>query len=114
VRPDTATGLILGLSITSRMLCVELDGSRRIWPAHVGCPVDPDGLRRIQKDLWMIIKMIKGHPKQNRMIRRCDESRPRANQAQTGAVAWTLVPFNIPTRRCGWTLGAMGRVVAPS
>ena len=39
----------LDLSITRRMLGVELDGSRRIWPAHAGCPVGPDGSRRIQK-----------------------------------------------------------------
>jgi hypothetical protein len=32
------------------MLGVELDGSRRIEPAHVGWPVGPDGSRRIQKD----------------------------------------------------------------
>ena len=32
------------------MLGVGLDGSRRIWPAHVGCSVGPDGFRRIQKD----------------------------------------------------------------
>ena len=38
------------LPITSRMLRVDLDGSRRIEPAHVGCVVGPDGSRRIQKD----------------------------------------------------------------
>jgi hypothetical protein len=32
------------------MLGVDLDGSRRIEPAHVGCLVGPDGSRRIQKD----------------------------------------------------------------
>jgi hypothetical protein len=29
---------ILDLPFTSRMLRVGLDGSRRIWPAHVGMP----------------------------------------------------------------------------
>ena len=38
------------LPITRRMLGVDLDGSRRIEPAHVGCPVDADGSRRLQKD----------------------------------------------------------------
>ena len=38
------------LPITRRMLGVDLDGSRRIEPAHVGCPVGPDGSRGIQKD----------------------------------------------------------------
>jgi len=38
------------LPITRRMLGVDLDGSRRIQPAHVGRLVDPDGLRRLQKD----------------------------------------------------------------
>jgi hypothetical protein len=32
------------------MLGVDLDGSRRIEPAHVGWPVGPDGSRRIQTD----------------------------------------------------------------
>jgi hypothetical protein len=32
------------------MLGVDLDGSRRIEPAHVGRLVDPDGSRRIQTD----------------------------------------------------------------
>jgi hypothetical protein len=38
------------LPITSRMLGVDLDGFRRIEPAHVGWPVGLDGFRRIQKD----------------------------------------------------------------
>jgi hypothetical protein len=38
------------LSTTRRILRVDLDGSRRIWPAHVGCLVGPDGSGRIQKD----------------------------------------------------------------
>jgi hypothetical protein len=29
---------------------VDLVGSRRIWPAHVGCLVDPDGSRRVLLD----------------------------------------------------------------
>jgi hypothetical protein len=33
------------------MLGVDLDGSRRIEPAHVGCLIGPDGSRRI---VWMI------------------------------------------------------------
>jgi hypothetical protein len=47
------------LPFTSRMLGVDLDGSRRIEPAHVGCSsvqTAPDGCRRI---VWMIIGMIK-------------------------------------------------------
>jgi hypothetical protein len=32
------------------MFGVDLVGSRRIWPAHVGQRVGPDGSRRIQKD----------------------------------------------------------------
>jgi hypothetical protein len=36
--------------IRSLVLCVDLVGSRRIWAAHVGCLVGPDGSRRIQKD----------------------------------------------------------------
>src|SRR5215207_11732503 len=40
----------LDLPSTRRMLGVDLDGSRRIEPAHVGWPVGPDGSRRIQTD----------------------------------------------------------------
>jgi hypothetical protein len=40
----------LDLPITSRMLSVGLDGSRRIEPAHVGCAVGLDGSRQMQKD----------------------------------------------------------------
>jgi hypothetical protein len=36
--------------IRSLVLCVDLVGSRRIWPAHVGGLVDPDGSRRIPSD----------------------------------------------------------------
>jgi hypothetical protein len=36
--------------IRSLVLCVDLVGSRRIWPAHVGGVVDPDGSRRIPSD----------------------------------------------------------------
>jgi hypothetical protein len=45
-----AVQVTLHHSITSRMLGVDLDGSRGIWPAHVGCLVGPGGSRRIQKD----------------------------------------------------------------
>jgi hypothetical protein len=45
------------LPMTRRMLGVDLDGSRRIEPAHVGCLVGLDASRRI---VWMIKRMIKG------------------------------------------------------
>src|ERR687891_1802843 len=32
------------------VLCVDLVGSRGIWPAHVGCVVDPDGSRGVPSD----------------------------------------------------------------
>jgi hypothetical protein len=41
------------------MLGIDLVGSRRIWAAQVGCPVGPDGSRRIQTDRLEIIGMIK-------------------------------------------------------
>ena len=40
----------IDLPITSRMLGVDLDGTGRVLPAHVGCLVDPDGSRRTQTD----------------------------------------------------------------
>jgi hypothetical protein len=58
------------LPITSRMLGVDLDGTRQIEPAHVGASsvqTAPDGYRRID---WMIIGMIKAHPTQDRMAHR--------------------------------------------
>jgi hypothetical protein len=45
--------------IRRRMLYVDLVGSRRVWPAHVGSLIGPDGSRRI---VWMIKRMIKAHP----------------------------------------------------
>jgi hypothetical protein len=36
--------------LRSLVLCVDLVGSRRIWPAHVGCLVDPEGSRRVRSD----------------------------------------------------------------
>src|SRR4029453_9126383 len=36
--------------IRSLVLRVDLIGSRRIWAAHVGCLVGPDGSRRLQTD----------------------------------------------------------------
>ena len=36
--------------IRSVVLCVDLVGSRRIWPAHIGRVVGPDGSRRILSD----------------------------------------------------------------
>jgi hypothetical protein len=41
------------------MLGVDLDGYRRIEPAHVGWPVGLDGSRRIQKDRLDDQRMIK-------------------------------------------------------
>jgi hypothetical protein len=49
--PNRAMSLVLDYPITRRMLGVDLDRSRRIWPAQVGCPVGPDSSRRIQTDL---------------------------------------------------------------
>src|SRR5829696_935367 len=60
------------LPLTRRMLGVDLDGSRRIWPAHGGWPVGPDGSQRMQKDRLDDQRMIKGLPMQNRMARLAD------------------------------------------
>jgi hypothetical protein len=40
----------LNRQIRSLVLYVDLVGSRRIWPAHVGGVVDPDGSRRVPSD----------------------------------------------------------------
>jgi hypothetical protein len=45
--------------IRSLVLCVDLVGSRRIWPAHVECLVGPGGSRRSRRIVWMIKRMIK-------------------------------------------------------
>jgi hypothetical protein len=59
----------LDLPITSRMLGVDLVGSRRIQPAHVGWPVGPDGSRRIEKDRLDDQTDDQGHPIDCRMAR---------------------------------------------
>jgi hypothetical protein len=41
---------VIDRQIRSLVLCVDLVGSRRIWPAHVGCLVDLDGSRWVQSD----------------------------------------------------------------
>ena len=64
------------------MLGVALDGSRRIEPAHVGCLVGPDGSRRI---VWMIKRMIKGHPTENRITRRCTQEAGQVRSSPTWA-----------------------------
>jgi len=48
------------------MLGVDLDGSRRIQPAHVECPVGPDGSDGSRRIDWMINEMIKAHPTEKR------------------------------------------------
>jgi hypothetical protein len=40
--------------IRSLVLYVDLVGSSRIWPAHVGCPVDLVGSSRSRRIVWMI------------------------------------------------------------
>jgi hypothetical protein len=56
--------------ILSLVLCVDLVGSRPVCPAQVGCLVDPDGSRRNPSDHLDDRTDDKGHPTQNRMVRR--------------------------------------------
>jgi hypothetical protein len=55
------------LPSTSRMPGVGLDGTRRIWPAHVGSLVGPDGSRRKQSDRLDDHRDDQEAPTQNRM-----------------------------------------------
>jgi hypothetical protein len=48
--PPPVTGQGANRQIRSLVLYVDLVGSRRIWPAHVGWVVDPDGSRRVPSD----------------------------------------------------------------
>jgi hypothetical protein len=48
------------------VLCVDLVGSRPIWPAHVGRVVDPEDTDRSRRIAWMI--------KQDRQLGRVGES----------------------------------------
>src|SRR5215217_7914105 len=75
----------LDLPITRRMLGVDLDGSRRIEPAHVGRLVGPDGYRRIVWD-------DQGGIRQNRMARQAalgwaEASNPRSVECNSCAPA---------------------------
>jgi hypothetical protein len=49
-RPDRPTARPPDRQIRRLVITVDLVGSRHIWPAQVGCLVDPDGSRRI---LWI-------------------------------------------------------------
>ena len=56
--------------ILSLVLCVDLVGSRPVCLLRLDASsiqTDPDGTRRI---IWMIERMVKGHPTQNRIVRR--------------------------------------------
>jgi Single-strand binding protein family len=63
----------LDLPITRRTLGVNLDGPRRIQPAHVGCLVGPDGSRRIQTDRLDDQMNDQGAYDKNRMARQAGD-----------------------------------------
>jgi hypothetical protein len=44
------------------VICVDLVGSRRIWPARLGASSIPPDLERPCRIVWMIKRMIKFHP----------------------------------------------------
>jgi hypothetical protein len=69
-RTAASEGRDLNLPFTRRMLGVDLVGSRRIWPAQVGCLVDLVGSRPIQKDRLDDHSDDQGHPTEDRMARR--------------------------------------------
>jgi hypothetical protein len=72
------------LPITSRMLGVDLDGSRRTSLLRLAGPsvqTAADGSRTI---VWMIKRMINGHPTQDRMTAR-DQPVERRRHAYTAA-----------------------------
>jgi hypothetical protein len=63
------------------MLDIDLDGSRRIWPAHVGCRVGPDRSRRIQTN------RLDDHRDDQEGIRSCVGCRCLASDTTAVAVA---------------------------
>jgi Single-strand binding protein family len=63
----------LDLPITRRTLGVNLDGPRRIQPAHVGCLVGPDGSRRVQTDRLDDQMNDQGASDKNRMARQAGD-----------------------------------------
>jgi hypothetical protein len=67
------------------MLGVGLDGSRRIQPAHLACPVGPDRSRPIPTDRLDDQRMIKAHPTQHRMPRKQDPSGKAVAQPRAAA-----------------------------
>ena len=79
------SGHLPDLPITRRMLGVELVGSRRIWPAHVGCLVGPDAPDGSNRFVWM----IKAHPTERRMRseRGTDEKLP-GSSCRPVAAGW--------------------------
>jgi hypothetical protein len=63
----------LDLPITRRTLGVNLDGPRRIQPAHVGCLVGPDGSRRVQTDRLDDQMNDQGASDKNRMAKQAGD-----------------------------------------
>jgi single stranded DNA-binding protein len=63
----------LDLPITRRTLAINLDGPRRIQPAHVGCLVGPDGSRRVQTDRLDDQMNDQGASDKNRMARQAGD-----------------------------------------
>jgi hypothetical protein len=63
----------LDLPITRRTLGVNLDGPRRIQPAHVGCLVGPEGSRWVQTDRLDDQMNDQGAYDKNRMARQAGD-----------------------------------------
>jgi hypothetical protein len=87
------------LPITSRMLGVELDGTRRIVAAHVGWLVDLDGSRRRQTERLDDHLMVKCLPRPNRMARRPGPSSP---------IMFLALPFALAAELPGWREPGLG------
>jgi hypothetical protein len=86
--------------IRSLVLSVDLVGSRLIWAAHVGCPVDPGGSRRVLSDRLDDQRddqvPSERHPTMRRRPANTVRNRRRHHGPATGPVA-----IGRPARGCG-------------
>jgi hypothetical protein len=86
------------LPITSRMLGIELDGTRRIVAAHVGWLVDLDGYRRRQTE-----RLDDQVPSETE-----SDGTPTRSFPPPRSCSWVALPFALAAELPGWREPGLG------